>query len=142
MARAGVNWRRFMENLARLSNVPSRIARPISDRFTVRLKREFKEGADSYGTPWVPLKPSTVKRKGHPLIMIDTGKTRDETRSIVLSGSGIGFLSTSYAGYHMGKSGPRPARPIFPHKSELPPEWLDDIRVEWGKVFKSTFKGI
>jgi hypothetical protein len=34
------------------------------------------EGARS-GQPWAPLAPSTIKRKGHPTILVNTGRLRE-----------------------------------------------------------------
>ena len=146
MARAGKNWQRMIDNLGKLIGIPSRITKPIAARLTIELQKEFKQGANSYGSPWVKLKPSTIRKKGgSTLIMIDTGKTRDETRAIALPGAGIGFVSTDYAGYHMGPAimvngKKRPARPILPHRTELPDRWKTIIRQEWERAFKQTMR--
>ena len=133
-------WKQLADNLGKLAGISSRLTKPVAERFNTLLATEFTTGTDPYGTPWVPLKPSTVKRKGHATIMVDSGATQDQTRAIVLSGAGIGFVSTKQAGYHMvGRDG-RPARPVFPRRSTLPDQWQDVIRDEWSKIFQSTFR--
>lgn len=139
---ASRGWQQFADNLGKLARVSSRLTKPVADRFNVLLAAQFQQGTDSYGTPWVPLKPATIKRKGHDTIMVDTGATRDQTRAIVLSGAGIGFVSTPQAGYHMVGFGTRPARPVFPRRTTLPEEWQAAIREEWSKIFLSTFRGV
>lgn len=36
----------------------------------------FNDQSDPNGTPWKPLSPVTVKRKGHPVILIETNRMR------------------------------------------------------------------
>lgn len=133
------NWKRLINNLAELAGTPSRIVKPVIVSFNARLQVQFKQATDSYGTPWVPIAPSTVRKKGgSTLIMIETGKTKTETKAIALPGAGIGFVSTTYAGYHIDRVGNRPARPIFPHRKDLPIAWRKDIETEWAREFKKV----
>ncbi len=136
------NWRRLIDNLARLASVPSRISKPVAKELTVLLRGQFKQGKDSYGTPWVPLKPSTVRAKGGDArILIRGGDMRDETRAVAMSGAGISLISVSYTAYHQGPSGNRPARPVLPNGTELPESWQTVIAKHWSQAFKKAMNG-
>ena len=85
----------------------------------------FQSATDPGGTPWPPLAPSTITRKGHSTILVDTGRLRQSLR---LKGNqstgdavreGIQSDLTSYmtfgtvveyGPYHDQASGTRPAR--------------------------------
>jgi hypothetical protein len=138
-----VRWKRLIENLAEIARLPSRITTPIAEKLNVELQKEFNTGADPYGTPWVKLAPSTIKKKkGSTLIMIDTRTMRVGTKAVTLPGAGIALVSVEYAKYHQGKAhdGSRPARPVLPNKSELPERWQQIVALEWSRAFKRTME--
>jgi hypothetical protein len=132
-------WKRLDANLAELARVPSRIVKPISATITRLLKEQFKQGMDSYGTPWVPLRPTTIARKGGDTrIMIHTGAMRAQTIAITLAGSGIALVSVPYAAYHQEATPNRAARPVLPNRASLPITWSTAIQTEWRRAFQST----
>lgn len=51
-------------------------AEPISDMLAKGHAEYFNAQADPAGVPWKPLSPVTVKKKGHPIILIETNKMR------------------------------------------------------------------
>ena len=135
-------WRNLSNHLAELSVIPSRIATNVAHAITLAFARQFRQGADPYGNPWRALSPTTVRKKGHDLIMIDTGKMQQETRAVPMPGAGIALITVPYAAYHQGP-GPygRPARPVLPNKRELPEAWQAAVAREWKIAFKRTMKG-
>lgn len=133
---AGRNWRRLMDHVADLARVPSRIAKPISEKFNAEIQLEFAQGSDPYGFPWKPLAPYTIRKKGHDLIMIQTGETQKLTLAQPLGGAGIELVSTKKAGWNMDAHGNRPARPVLPHRKELPERWQAIIEAEWKREFQ------
>jgi len=140
----GRNWRQLYDNLGKLQRLPSRIVRPIAARITLRIKLQFRTGQDAYGTPWVPLKPSTVRKKGHTRIMIGklpgsgSGQMRAESMAIPIGGAGIELVSVPHGAYHVEATADRAARPLFPHRKNLPDKWQTIIREEWAKAFKTA----
>lgn len=133
-------WKRLGENLGKLAQVPSRIARPISDGLNVLIQEQFAQGKDPYGTPWKPLAPSTVKQKGHARILIRTNTGRTMTMAIPMKGAGIRLVSVDYLGYHMTATANRPARPVFPWRAGLPKTWSEVIQREWRNAFEKTMR--
>lgn len=45
-----------------------------------RIDRGFESGTDALGNPWEPLAPSTIRRKGHSDILIESGDLRESFR--------------------------------------------------------------
>lgn len=82
-------------------------------------KEMFSGQHDSNGNPWAPLKPSTIKRKGHSRILFDKGEL--ESSLITVGGpnniastdrtSLIYGTSDKKAGFHMDGTDRMPARP-------------------------------
>lgn len=86
----------------------------------------FADANDPSGVAWPPLAPSTVARKGHDTILVETGRLRasltqkstansgDATREVAeLAGETDVIFGTTveYSPYHDTASGNRPARP-------------------------------
>lgn len=117
MARRSGAFQRLADNLAQLSVVPSRCSKSVAATLTVHLNDEFARGADPYGTPWVPLAPATVARKGHREVMYLTGRTARETRAVAASGAGVDLITTDYMRWHHGY------RSVLPDRPELPLVW-------------------
>ena len=82
----------------------------------------FDQEESPAGVPWEDLKPATVNRKGHSMILFETGKLEDSLTSRT-SDTVVDFIDASvqtlifgtsveYAHFHMEKSQYRPARPM------------------------------
>ena len=141
MAKASGAFRRLADNLAELAQVPSRVAAPVAADINEELARQFAQGSDPYGQPWQKLRPSTIRKKGHDLIMIDTGETERETRAVPMQGAGIELVSTEQAQHHQtpGDHG-RPARPVLPNKADLPISWQKSIEKRTEEAFRKVLK--
>lgn len=78
--------------------------------------KQFQTGTDSTGTAWTPLKESTVRRKGHGIILVDT---EDMMNSLTQEGaqnsiSDIGGRNGSILGRLLfGTSDPKAAKHQF-----------------------------
>lgn len=127
-----------MDNIAELATVPSRITSPVSDAINEEFALQFAQGSDPYGRPWANLRPSTIRKKGHDLIMIDTDETERETRAVPMRGAGIELISTEQAQHHQEPSGDRPARPVLPNGSDLPQKWQAAIEKELEIAFRKV----
>lgn len=118
-----------------LLKVPSRVSAEAAPAIERMWRKTYRAGQDPYGRPWAKLAPSTVARKGHDTIMVETKATYNETRVRPLPGAGLG-LSTGYkAQWHLEATDNRPARPVLPLHG-LPAPWrerLKRIYVEAGK---------
>lgn len=115
-------------NVAReLQKVPSRVSAEAAPAIERMWRKTYRAGQDPYGRPWAKLAPSTIARKGHDTIMVETKQTYNETRVRPLPGAGLA-LSTGYkAQWHLEPTENRPARPVLP-LSGLPSAWRERIR--------------
>ncbi len=129
----------FRAMLDRMARVPSRVAVPAARALETRWRASYAAGTDPYGKPWAPLKPSTVRRKGHATILVETGETFDLTRVLALPGAGIKFTVGPKGFWHLTATENRAARPILPLYG-LPATWRADIQAvaqqEFGKALK------
>lgn len=91
----------------------------IRQRFLIQ--KAFKLGGHKHhgGRQWKKLAKSTVEKKGHDTILVDTGKLENSIRQVV-TGNGLNakaqfYSEVSYANYHDqgGEGGNPPRRPIF-----------------------------
>lgn len=116
-------------NLAELSSVPSRAARPAAEAITALLQDEFDSETSPDGEHWAALMPSTVKRKGgDDRILIRTEATRNNTYARPSAGAGIQIVTSEAALFHQTGTSHHAARPILPgDKDGLPAEWQDAI---------------
>ena len=82
----------------------------------------FDQEESPAGVPWADLKPATVNRKGHSMILFETGKLEDSLASRT-SDTVVDFIDTAvqtlifgtsveYAHFHMEGNDYRPARPM------------------------------
>jgi hypothetical protein len=109
--------------IRKLGAVPAQAATEAATLITQELKGEFAKGVDPYGRQWAPLQPTTRRRKGHARPMIDSGLAKSSTAAKPLRGVGIALQTDAdYLRFHQGRSGTRPARPVFP-TGVLPREW-------------------
>lgn len=105
---------RLRSSLDRLARIPAKVARRVAPALTGQLQRQFGSGTDPYGKPWDPLKPSTVRRKGHATILVDTTAGRTGTRALVLPGAGVGIVLGPHLHWHLVRTADRAARPVLP----------------------------
>lgn len=122
---AATQLRKCSRALRELASVPSRAARPISDELRKLLEQQFETGRDPYGRPWKSLAPSTIRRKGHSQINVDTGHTRDDMIVRPAQGAGVEVIfTTPYAKYI------QKVRPLFPS---------GPIPASWARAFEAVF---
>lgn len=86
-------------------------------------RERFAGQIDSNGTAWPPLKPATIKRKGHARILVETGRLGvslvedghpDAVIEIIDEPGQGGFsrgTGVEYAGFHQTGTKRMPARP-------------------------------
>lgn len=116
---AAVKYRKVARELQK---VPSRLATQAAPIIERMWRKTYRAGQDPYGVKWAPLAPSTVARKGHDTIMVETGQTYRETRVRTLPGAGIGLVTGHKAQWHLEATGNRPARPVLPLRG-IPSPW-------------------
>lgn len=128
-----------MDNIAELDGIASRISKNVANRIDAELQREFEQGADPYGKQWARLSPATIAKKGHDLILIDTGRTQQQTHARTQSGGGIELVTSDVAVYHQFGNPPRmPAREILPDRPDLPLTWQQIIQEEFEATFRRS----
>jgi len=93
------------------------------------------QGAES-GSAWAALQPSTVARKGHDVILVDTGALRQDMLKPGIKEVSARRLALgtrlAYAGYHQtgftDRAGGRvPARPVIRLTEKFKTEWTKII---------------
>jgi hypothetical protein len=119
-----------------LTHVPSRASRGAAHSIGQLIDRQFDTGTDPYGKRWKPLKPSTIKRKGHAQIGVDSHRMRDSLEVKPMSGAGVQITAgPEYTAYFSRK------RPLFPTHG-LPRAWrnaiTDALNVEAKAVLAGT----
>jgi hypothetical protein len=93
---------RLQQTLNTLARVPRRIAVLAAPQIQERLLDEFRSGANPYGRPWAPLRPSTLRKHGPPPLT-DTGALKHGTRAFVMRGNRAGIhivLGERYGFFH------------------------------------------
>lgn len=113
--------------LRELARVPSRASREGALAIEKLWRRSYMASQDPYGNEWAALKPSTIRRKGHDWIMVDTQETLDQTRARALPGAGIALRTGRKAAWHMEPTANRPARRVLPAFG-LPATWRAKLR--------------
>lgn len=120
----------LVENLRRLSEVPSNVSRRVADDLRAMIEQQFVDGTDPYGDGWAPLAPRTVKKGRTPPPLTDSGNMRASVDVKPMRGQGVSITIDDPAGFHQGGwSGPHgtgPARPILPDRG-LPESWSEMI---------------
>lgn len=134
-------FRDLADRLAELTEIPSRISAEVASEINDGLSAQFDSGVNAYGTPWKPLKPSTVMRKrGDARILRRTDELSAETRAVPAGGAGITIESLDYGTFHQTGTRNMVARKILPDGSALPPPWEKAIQTaldnEFGKAMK------
>lgn len=122
-------------SLRELSRVPSYASAEASQSIARLIQYEFATGTDPYGKPWKPLKPSTVARKGHATINVDTHALKDGIQVKPMPGAGIQVtIDADYAAYVQR------VRPVLP-TGRLPKAWgvaindaIQEAKRRWAKA--------
>jgi hypothetical protein len=100
-----------------LVHVPSRASRGASESIAALIDGQFKTGTDPYGEPWKALKASTIKRKGHAVIGIESSDMRRGIDVKPMQSAGVQItIDADYAAYFQR------ARPLLPNRG-LPVTW-------------------
>ncbi len=101
-----------------------------SEEIELAIDSQFTLGTDPYGTPWAPLKASTLRRHPHrhdPPLTDTEGMRRSVTVQATMAS--IGVTVADPAGYHQDGTDHMVARPIIPSDAHgLPPTWEAAIR--------------
>jgi hypothetical protein len=124
-----MSWdpRRWAARLRRLAEVPRVAANMASPRLTERVRQQFAQGVDSYGSAWAPLAASTIRRKGHDWILVRSGRTQTTTIARPGGSGSVATITIRSMGWHQYPTAHRPARPILPIAG-IPPAWADEVR--------------
>lgn len=100
------------------------------------------------GGAWAKLAPSTVAKKGHDLILVDTGalgrsllhsNDSDAVVEVFDEPGRAGFsrgTSVEYAGFHMSGTARMPARPMV----GLEPEYIDALSEDFADTLIDNLK--
>ncbi len=128
------------DRLAELEDIPSRIAREVSDGITEEIRQQFETGTDPYGAPWRPLLPSTVRRKrGDTRILRRTDALSSSTTAAPQSGAGVEVGMLDYGGVH--QAGETLAkRAVLPDGDELPASWQKIIGDATDRAFAKAMR--
>jgi len=108
--------------LRELAQVPARVSHRSALAITKLWRANYNAGQDPYGKAWAPNAPSTIARKGHARVMVETGATLDETRAVPMGGAGVSLRTGHKAAWHLEATSNRPARPVVPLRG-VPPTW-------------------
>lgn len=131
---------RLQDRIADLANVPSRVAREVSDEIGELMQAEFDAGTDPYGSPWQELAEATVERGRTPPPLTDTRAMRVSLQVRPMSGAGIAITIDHPAAPHQtgwsGTQGEGPARPILPDRGDLPETWQIAIEEATSKTIR------
>lgn len=149
--RVEIDDRRVQAALKRLLEAAGDLSGPMDDvgaALAERVRLTFHDGADPWGDPWAPLKPSTIarrrKRSGVPLR--DTGRLMNSIghragSDFVEIGTNVEYAATHQFGARKGRYGKTrrgapipwgdvPARPFLPIRdgaADLPQPWREEI---------------
>jgi hypothetical protein len=126
LAQAPAVLERLQQAIRRFAGVPQRTAVLAAPEVAKLPRTEFEQGADPYGNPWEPLKPSSLYGKRGSEILVNTGKMRDGTVAEVVPGgirvrSGAQYSKFAQGGFTRGKTHVQP-RKIFPSQG-IPHSW-------------------
>jgi phage gpG-like protein len=111
-----------------LGTLPRKLSVQAAPLISAELRSQFVTGVDPYGSPWAPLKPSTLRKHGPPPLT-DTRRLRDNTKATPMTGGRIGIIAivgAKYGAFHqvgfrVGRARV-PARRILPNRG-MPAAW-------------------
>lgn len=112
--------------LGQLAKVPAQASTEAAAGINRLLQREYSDGADPYGKPWAPLKPSTLAKGRSAPPLTATGRMRAGTKARPLPGGGISIEAPSPANFHQSGTKVMAKRAILPEKG-LPVAWKAEI---------------
>lgn len=121
---AAAKYRKIQKELLK---VPSQVSRDGALGIEKMWRRSYMAGTDPYGNEWAANKDSTIRKKGHDWVMVDSQETLNKTRARALPGAGIGLVTGKNAAYHLEATENRPARPVLPLYG-LPKAWREHLR--------------
>jgi hypothetical protein len=106
---------------------------------------QFRQGRDPYGTPWAPLKPSTLRKHGPPPLT-DSGAGRDGTTAVALASNragihlrlGAAYLYFAQVGFRAGRTKVKP-RPVFPTRG-LPASWREILKASARQAMREAVR--
>ena len=122
--------RQVQRTVEELGRLPRKLAVTAAPLISAEVRDQFRTGTDPYGTPWAPLKPSTLRRHGPPPLT-DTRALADGTKAIPSAGGRIGItvlIGKTYGafaqtGFRVGKTRVPPRR-ILPNRG-MPAKWRE-----------------
>jgi hypothetical protein len=119
-----------------LSDLPRKIAVDVAPQITTLLRKQFTSGADPYGRPWAPMKPSTLARGRRPPPLSASKKLRDGTVARPSPGNRAGLrlvVRARYGTFH--QTGFRVGRTRVPARRILPQQGMP---ASWRAVFAAS----
>lgn len=117
---------KYMVLLRELAKVPERMSGPAAVKLQQLWRRTYMAGQDPYGNEWAPNAPSTIKKKGHDWVMVDSESTLSRTWVRPMEGGGVVLRSGPNAKWHVEATKNRPARPVMPLHG-LPTTWIQAL---------------
>lgn len=121
---AAVKYRKIARELQK---VPSRVSSQAAPVIQRMWRKTYKAGCDPYGVKLAPLAASTIRRKGHGKILIESGESYEQTRVSTLPGAGLQLSTGAKLQWHLEATENRPERPMLPLRG-LPPAWRDRLQ--------------
>jgi hypothetical protein len=119
-----VRYRRIARELQK---VPARLSTDGAAAIQRMWRKTYRAGQDPYGKPLAKLAKSTIDRKGHDKILIESGDSYDDTRARAMAGSGIQLVLGEKLQWHLEPTENRPARIMLPLNG-LPAPWRERLR--------------
>lgn len=121
---AAVKYRKVARELQK---VPARISAEAAPAIQRMWRKTYRAGQDPYGVKLAPLAASTIRKKGHDKILIETGESYDNTRVSTLPGAGIQLTTGEKLQWHLEATENRPERPMLPLRG-IPPAWRERLK--------------
>ncbi len=116
------------KNAAReLNKIPSRLAAEAAPAIERMWRKTYRAGQNPYGVKWQKLAKSTIDRKGHDTILVESGDSYKATRVRPLPGAGIQLVTGEKLQWHLEAAENRPARPVLPLNG-LPAPWRERLK--------------
>lgn len=116
---------RLEQSVAKLAEIPRKIAEDVAPEINRLIQKQFDEGKDPYGRAWAPLKKSTLDMGRRPPPLTDTRKMRDGTKVYVLRANYAGLrivVGEPYGYFHQVGTKNMKARKILPDAG-IPADW-------------------
>jgi hypothetical protein len=136
---------RLAVTMRKLAEVPSRASVMAADAIGALIDGQWEAQQDPYGNAWAPLRPYTIAKKGHAVILEDSEVARRGTRVTPLPGGGIAIeLGADYIGFH--QTGFRvgdlrvPPRPVLPMVA-MPIAWREAIDTAVREAMSAVMSG-